>query len=138
MAITYAVDLKAPARPYPHYWEFCVGSCHAATLLRKDVQDHIRKAHNEIGFKYIRFHGLFDDGLFFSALRALPGVREVTGLGFMIGILPEKPAADVLAACRERGLLCLTAKDRVRLLPALNIPMELLEKAVEILRQALA
>ena len=74
----------------------------------------------------------------FSALRALPGVREVTGLGFMIGILPEKPAADVLAACRERGLLCLTAKDRVRLLPALNIPMELLEKAVEILRQALA
>ena len=51
MSIQYSVDLKAPARPYPHYWEFCVGSCHAATLLRKDVQDHIRKAHNEIGFR---------------------------------------------------------------------------------------
>ena len=63
MSIQYSVDLKAPARPYPHYWEFCVGSCHAATLLRKDVQDHIRKAHNEIGFRYIRFHGLFDNDM---------------------------------------------------------------------------
>ena len=63
MAVQYTVDLKAPARPYPHYWEFCVGSCHAATLLRKDVQDHIRKAHNDIGFRYIRFHGLFDNDM---------------------------------------------------------------------------
>ena len=63
MAIQYKIDLKAPARPYPHYWEFCVGSCHAATLLRADVQEHIRKAHNEIGFRYIRFHGLFDDDM---------------------------------------------------------------------------
>ena len=63
MAIQYSVDLKAPARPYPHYWEFCVGSCHAATLLRADVQKHIRKAHNDIGFRYIRFHGLFDDDM---------------------------------------------------------------------------
>ena len=73
-----------------------------------------------------------------SALKALPGVLEVTGMGFMLGIRTEKPAAEVVAACREKGLLCLTAKDRVRLLPALNIPRELLEKAVEILRQALA
>ena len=63
MAVQYAVDLKAPARPYPHYWEYCVGSAHASTLLRKDVQDQIRKAHNEIGFKYIRFHGLFNDDM---------------------------------------------------------------------------
>ena len=38
----------------------------------------------------------------------------------------------------ENGVLCLTAKDRVRLLPALNIPMELLEKAVSVLRAALS
>ena len=63
MAIQYAVNLKAPARPYPHYWEFCVGSCHAATLLRADVQAHIRKARADIGFRYIRFHGLFDDDM---------------------------------------------------------------------------
>ena len=63
MAIKYAVDLKAQGRPYPHYWEFCVGSCHAATLLRADVQAQIRKAHEECGFKYIRFHGLFNDDM---------------------------------------------------------------------------
>ena len=63
MAIQYTVDLKAQGRPYPHYWEFCVGSCHAATLLRADVQAQIRKAHEECGFRYIRFHGLFDDDM---------------------------------------------------------------------------
>ena len=63
MAIQYSIDLKAPARPYPHYWEFCVGSCHAATVLREDVRQHIRKAHNECGFRYLRFHGLFDDDM---------------------------------------------------------------------------
>ncbi len=72
-----------------------------------------------------------------SALSSLPGVKEVTGLGLMLGIRTEKPAAEVVAACMERGVLCLTAKDRVRLLPALNIPMELLEKAVEVLKEAL-
>lgn len=63
MSVKYSVDLKSRGRPYPHYWEFCVGSCHAATLLRADVQEHIRKAHNDIGFRYIRFHGLFDDDM---------------------------------------------------------------------------
>lgn len=63
MSISYSVDLKAPGRPYPHYWEFCVGSCHAATILREDVREHIRKAHRECGFRYLRFHGLFDDDM---------------------------------------------------------------------------
>ena len=36
----------------------------------------------------------------------------------------------------RRGVLCLTAKDKVRLLPALNIPMDLLEKAVAVIREA--
>ena len=63
MSIRYTVDLTAPGRPYPHYWEFCVGSCHAATVLREDVREHIRKAHNECGFRYLRFHGLFDDDM---------------------------------------------------------------------------
>jgi len=43
-----------------------------------------------------------------------------------------------VAACREQGVLCLTAKDRVRLLPALNIPTELLEKAVAVIKAACA
>ncbi|MCR4876459.1 MAG: aspartate aminotransferase family protein [Clostridiales bacterium] len=72
-----------------------------------------------------------------SALSGMDGVKEVTGLGLMLGIRTEKPAAEVLSACRENGLLCLSAKEKVRLLPALNIPMELLEKAVDIFRSVL-
>lgn len=63
MKTDFFIHLNEEGRPYPHYWELCVGSCHAATLLRKDVQDHIAKAHREIGFKYIRFHGLFDNDM---------------------------------------------------------------------------
>ena len=72
----------------------------------------------------------------FSALAGAEGVEAVTGLGLMIGIKTAKPAKDVVAACMEQGVLCLTAKEKVRLLPALNIPMEQLEKAVEIIKAA--
>ena len=70
----------------------------------------------------------------FSQLTGAPGVESVSGMGLMIGVKTVKKAADVVAACREQGLLCLTAKDKVRLLPPLNIPMELLQKAVAILK----
>ncbi len=73
----------------------------------------------------------------FNALRAIHGVESVSGKGLMIGIRTKKPAAEVLAACMRNGVLCLTAKDRVRLLPALNIPTELLERAVAVLRDAI-
>jgi len=63
MSIAYKIDLTQPGRSYPHYWELCVGSCHAATILREDVRNQIRKAHDECGFKYLRFHGLFDDDM---------------------------------------------------------------------------
>ena len=70
----------------------------------------------------------------FSQLSGAPGVESVTGLGLMIGIKPVKDAKEVVAACREKGVLCLTAKNKVRLLPPLNIPMELLEKAVQVIK----
>ncbi len=71
-----------------------------------------------------------------SALTGAPGVLSVTGLGLMIGIQTEKPAAEVVSACREQGVLCLTAKTKVRLLPPLNIPMDLLAQAMDVLRSA--
>ena len=71
-----------------------------------------------------------------SLLEGAPGIESVTGLGLMLGIKTVKPASEVLAACRENGVLCLTAKDKVRLLPALNIPDELLIRAVEVIRAA--
>ena len=74
----------------------------------------------------------------FDQLTGAPGVESVSGLGLMIGIKPVKPAREVVNRCLENGVLCLTAKDRVRLLPALNIPMDLLEKAVAVLKAACA
>ena len=74
----------------------------------------------------------------FSQFTGAPGVEAVSGMGFMIGIKPVKLASEVVKACMDRGVLCLTAKDRVRLLPALNIPTELLEQAAAIIKAVLA
>lgn len=72
----------------------------------------------------------------FDAFKNAPGVQSISGLGLMIGIKTEKPASDVVAKCMENGVLCLTAKDKVRLLPALNIPMDVLKKAVGVIKAA--
>ncbi len=73
-------------------------------------------------------------GYVMSALYGQPGIESISGMGLMIGIKTVAPAGQVVAACIERGVLCLTAKDKVRLLPALNIPMEDLEFAVETIK----
>lgn len=62
----------------------------------------------------------------------------VSGLGLMIGVTTEKPVSEVLAACMEKGVLCLSAKEKLRLLPPLNIPQEQLEKAIDIIIEVLS
>ena len=74
----------------------------------------------------------------FEQLTGAPGIEGVSGLGLMIGVKTAKPAREVVMKCIDNGVLFLTAKDRVRLLPALNIPMDLLEKAVAVLKMACA
>ena len=71
-----------------------------------------------------------------SLLEGAPGIRSVSGLGLMLGLQTEKPAAEVVKTCMENGVLCLTAKDKVRLLPALNIPDDLLRKAAAVILKA--
>ena len=56
----------------------------------------------------------------------------------MIGIKTKKPVAEVLSACIEKGVLCLSAKDKLRLLPPLNIPTEQLQKAVDVIIASLS
>ena len=56
----------------------------------------------------------------------------------MIGVECEKDASEVIKGCIERGVLVIKAKNKVRLLPALNIPMELLEKAIKTLKEVCA
>ena len=74
----------------------------------------------------------------FEALCGAPGIKSVSGMGLMIGIETEKSAKDVVTACMEKGVLCLTAKTKVRLLPALNIPMDVLKEAIEIIKSVCA
>ncbi len=71
----------------------------------------------------------------FTELGKAKGVRSVSGLGLMIGVDIEKDASTVIDECRERGVLVIKAKNKLRLLPALNIPMEQLKKAVKIIKE---
>ena len=71
-----------------------------------------------------------------AALQGAPGVEAVTGLGLMLGVKTARPAGEVVKTCMENGVLALTAKDKVRLLPPLNIPDDLLDRALETLRAA--
>lgn len=72
----------------------------------------------------------------FKELTGAKGIISVSGAGLMIGIKTEKPAKEVQSKCVELGVLCLTAKDKLRLLPALNIPFDTLKKAVNIIKEA--
>lgn len=65
-------------------------------------------------------------------------VEDISAMGLMIGIKTKKDAKQVLNECFEKGVLVLTAKDRIRLVPALNIADEQLEKAVAIIKKVIA
>ena len=71
-------------------------------------------------------------------LEGAKGIVSVSGLGLMLGIKTEKDAAGIIAACREKGVIVIKAKDKLRLLPALNIPMEQLKKAVAVIKKCCA
>ena len=73
-----------------------------------------------------------------AAFTGAKGIEGVTGMGLLLGLKTTKPAPEVLAACRDRGVLCLTAKDKVRLIPALNIPDDLLAKAAQVIKEVCA
>lgn len=59
--IEFVVDATSKGGPFPHYWEQCVGSCHAVMGLRSDWREQLEKSHKELGFQYVRFHGLLND-----------------------------------------------------------------------------
>lgn len=85
--------------------------------------------------------GRIDDALLGSVVKkgeemrakfsSAKGVVSVSGMGLMCGIRPEKDLSAVMARLQEEGVLALTAKDKIRLLPALNIPQDVLDKAVD-------
>ena len=76
--------------------------------------------------------------LVFDTLEGVNGIESVCGMGLMIGIKTVKPAKEVVARCMELGVLCLTAKDKVRLLPALNISEQILIEALDVIKSVCA
>lgn len=73
-----------------------------------------------------------------GALSGAKGVKSVTGMGLMLGIETERPAKEVISEALGRGVLVISAKEKVRLLPPLNIEMEQLKKAIKILKEVVA
>ena len=71
----------------------------------------------------------------FDTLGGAKGVKSVSGMGLMIGIETEKDVGEVIKGCMARGVLVIKAKNKVRLLPALNIPFKQLKKAIEIVKE---
>ena len=72
-----------------------------------------------------------------SELAGAPGVKSVTGMGLMLGIEVEKNAGEIAAACLRDGLMVLTAHEKVRLLPPLNISFDELRQGIAILKKNL-
>ena len=69
-----------------------------------------------------------------AGLSALPGVLSVRGRGLLLGAVVDARAADVVDACRERGLLVLTAGDEVvRLAPPLTVGADEVAEALTVL-----
>ncbi len=63
MTATFSCDFAQPAVPLPHFWEHTVGSGHATLALRADWQAQLKRAHDELGMKHVRFHGILSDDM---------------------------------------------------------------------------
>ncbi len=100
----------------------CAGAYSIVSRIDDEFLDKVKRKHE----------------LVIETLKDKKGIKSVSGMGLMIGIETEKKASDVVKACIERGVLCLTAKTKVRLLPALNIPDEVLIKALNIICEVCA
>lgn len=62
-SISFFCDLTEATTPLPHFWEHTVGSDHAPVALRADWQRQLQQCHEELGFRYVRFHGLLSDDM---------------------------------------------------------------------------
>ncbi|MBQ4243768.1 MAG: aminotransferase class III-fold pyridoxal phosphate-dependent enzyme, partial [Clostridia bacterium] len=99
----------------------CAGACSIISRIDEALLEGVKKKS-----EYIK-----------SRLEGAKGVVSVSGMGLMLGVEPVRPKAEIINECMENGVLVLGAKNKIRLLPALNIPDELLEKGIDVLVDAL-
>ena len=70
-------------------------------------------------------------------LMNIKGVKSISGMGLMLGVEIDKDAKSVANECLANGLLVLTAKTKIRLLPALNISKAELDEGLKILKEVI-
>ena len=63
MSLQISCNLNSPSTPLRHPWRQSIGSCHATTALRADWQAQLKLAKADLGFEYVRFHGLLNDDM---------------------------------------------------------------------------
>lgn len=93
MIIKINKDVKT--YPYNKNFQFGIGNDHAYTLTRKDVCSYLKMAHDKLGFKYIRFHGIFDDDMHiyqrlsdFPLFSKMPKADKVVEINFKeVGVI---------------------------------------------------
>ncbi len=101
-------------------------ACAGAVSVINRIEDELLKEINE------------KSEFIINSLKNANGIKSVSGMGLMLGIETEKDASEVINYCMNNGVLVIKAKNKVRLLPALNIPFPLLEKAVEVIKKGCA
>lgn len=98
----------------------CSGAVNVLSRLTDDFLDEVTEKANLIR----------------ETLSSAEGIESISGLGLMMGIKTTKEAKEVVNYCIDKGVLVLTAKDKVRLLPPLNIGTNELMKALDIIKEA--
>ena len=99
--------------------------CAAALSNLKRIDDKLLKEVNEKS-EYI-----------VKEFSGADGVISISGMGLMLGIEVSCDVGKVIAACIEKGVLPIKAKNKIRLLPPLNIPWGALKTGVDIIKQAI-
>ncbi len=75
--MTVTIRQDGPAHPYHAHWKFCVGSGYAPLALRADYVRLLRRVHDELGIRYVRFHGIFHDDM--KVVTSLRDIRPGQG-----------------------------------------------------------
>lgn len=123
-AVLFGEKLKDTVAPGTHGSTFggnpvvAAGACSIVERIDDDFLKEVREKS-----EYIR-----------SFLADVKGVKSITGMGLMLGVEIEKNAAETAKECLAAGLLVLTAKTKIRLLPPLNISKEELTEGLNILK----
>lgn len=115
--VEFSCDLSQQGTELLHCWEHTVGSCHAPTALRADWQQQLRRCHAELGFRYVRFHGLLSDDVgtlvthkdeplysFFNADHILDFLRSIGMRPFVeLSFMPTALASGSKSVFHYRG-----------------------------------